>query len=399
MGKWPMVKLGEVLEHRKEFVLIDDLTEYKRCRVQLHAQGIVLRDLVPGAEIKTKKQQVCKAGDFLVAEIDAKVGGYGIVPDDLEGAIVSSHYFLFTVIEQKLDRRFLGYFTKTPYFQEQVTAQGSTNYAAIRPSHVLDYEISLPPLAEQRRIVAKIDALAAKIDEARVLRKQAGEEAEAVVSAKARDVLSKAATEVTPLSTWLDDPKGGIQTGPFGAQLGRGDFVPDGVPLLTIGNVQYSGLKTAPLIHVTEAKATQLGRYRAKEGDILFARMGTVGRCCVVPAEADGWLFNYHIIRVALDCKRIDPRYVHWSIRSSTDIEEYLEVNIRGATREGVNSKIVGGLPLRVPPLPEQRRIVARLDALQAQVDALKQTQAASAAELDALLPSVLDRAFKGEAL
>ena len=78
---WPMVKLGEVVRHRKEFITIDDLTSYKRARVQLHAQGIVLPDEVEGAAIKTKKQQVCRAGEFLVAEIDAKVGGFGKVPD------------------------------------------------------------------------------------------------------------------------------------------------------------------------------------------------------------------------------------------------------------------------------------------------------------------------------
>src|SRR5439155_2981321 len=110
MSEWPIVPLGEVLNHRKEFIKINDLKGYKRCRVQLNARGIVLRDQVPGAEIKTKKQQVCKAGEFLVAEIDAKLGGYGIIPPDLEGAIVSSHYFLFGINEAKLDRRFLGYF-------------------------------------------------------------------------------------------------------------------------------------------------------------------------------------------------------------------------------------------------------------------------------------------------
>src|ERR1039457_3072655 len=178
---WPTVRLGEVLWHRKEFITIEDLTNYKRPRVQLHVQGIVLRDEVPGALIKTKTQQVCRAGEFLVAEIDAKVGGFAIVPELLVGSIVSSHYFLFVIDESKLDRRFLGFFIRTPGFREQVAAQGSTNYAAIRPAHVLGYEIPLPPLAEQRRVVARIEELAAQIHEARALRHQATEEAEALI--------------------------------------------------------------------------------------------------------------------------------------------------------------------------------------------------------------------------
>src|ERR1044071_4952404 len=150
------VRLGEVLRHRKEFITIDDLTRYKRPRVQLHVQGIVQRDEVPGALIKTKTQQVCRAGEFLVAEIDAKVGGFGIVPESLDGSIVSSHYFLFVIDDTKLDRRFLDFFIRTPAFQEQVAAQGSTNYAAIRPAHVLGYKFPLPPLEEQRRVVTRI---------------------------------------------------------------------------------------------------------------------------------------------------------------------------------------------------------------------------------------------------
>ena len=117
---WETVPLGEVVKHRKEFIVIDELLQYQRCRVQLHAKGIVLRDLVAGAEIKTKEQQVCRAGEFLVAEIDAKVGGFGIVPDDLGGAIVSSHYFLFTIDEAHLDRRFSDFYVRTPAFREQV---------------------------------------------------------------------------------------------------------------------------------------------------------------------------------------------------------------------------------------------------------------------------------------
>src|SRR5437867_4102966 len=98
-----MVRLGELLTQRKEFIRIDDSQEYLRCRVQLHAKGVVLRDRVEGAVIKTKEQQVCRDGEFLIAEIDAKVGGFGVVPPELDGSIVSSHYFLFAVDADRLD--------------------------------------------------------------------------------------------------------------------------------------------------------------------------------------------------------------------------------------------------------------------------------------------------------
>jgi type I restriction enzyme S subunit len=58
-------QLASLLRYRAEFITINDLLDYKRCRVQLHTKGIVLRDVVSGAEIRTKKQQVCRAGDFL----------------------------------------------------------------------------------------------------------------------------------------------------------------------------------------------------------------------------------------------------------------------------------------------------------------------------------------------
>lgn len=155
-------KLGNVITHRKEFITIDNSVEYKRCRVQVNRKGIVLRDVIKGVAINTKKQQVCKEGDFLVAEIDAKVGGYGFVGKDLEGAIVSSHYFLFEVDESKLLSDYLAWLIKTDIIQEQITSKGSTNYAAIRPHHVLNFEIPLPSVAEQEVIVNRLNNINAE---------------------------------------------------------------------------------------------------------------------------------------------------------------------------------------------------------------------------------------------
>jgi len=123
----------------------------------------VLRQRLRGAEIRTKSQQVCKAGDFLVAEMDAKVGGYGFVPAELDGAIVSSHYFLFVVDQTKLFPAYLEVISQALILQQQIVAKGSTNYSAIRPSAVLGWQIPLPAMSVQKRIAANFEAIQSKL--------------------------------------------------------------------------------------------------------------------------------------------------------------------------------------------------------------------------------------------
>lgn len=171
-SKFPLVQLNQVLSHRKEFITINDVQTYKRCRVQIQGRGVVLRDEMIGKAIKTKKQQLCKINDFLVAEIDAKVGGFGIVPRELDDAIVSGHYFLFEIDKTKLLPEYLGIIVKQANFLKQVKSTGSTNYAAIRPYHVLGYQIPLPTLIEQDKIVNNYNK---KIKEAEKLQQQAND--------------------------------------------------------------------------------------------------------------------------------------------------------------------------------------------------------------------------------
>ena len=293
---WPRVKLGEVLRYRKEFITIDDLTIYKRPRVQLHVQGIVQRDEVPGALIKTKTQQLCHTGEFLVAEIDAKVGGFGIVPESLNDSIVSSHYFLFVVDESKLDRRFLDFFIQTPAFREQVAAQGSTNYAAIRPSHVLGYEITLPPLPEQRRIVARIEELAARIDEARTLRHQAGEEADTLVASETNALFTGEAMRRWPTKSLEEvaDIRSGVT---LGRRLAGRTIR---LPYLRVANVQDSHLDLAEMKEV-EVLESEADKWKLQRGDLLLTEGGDwdkLGRGTVWQDEIPNCIHQNHIFRV-----------------------------------------------------------------------------------------------------
>ena len=394
-----IVPLSEVLTQYQEYIQEPEARIYPKLSVRLYGKGVVLDAPVDGSTLKMRQHQIAKSGQVILSEIWGKKGAIGFVPAEGDGALCTSHFFLFDVHNDKIEPRYLQAIFTANYLEDQLNteAKGTTGYAAVRPKHLLAARIPLPSLQEQCHVVARIEELAARIEEARGLRREAAGEAEALINASARRLLATANAELTELRYWLDKSRDGIQTGPFGAQLGKQDFESTGVPLLSIGNIQYYGLKLSELKYVSEEKAQSLSRFSIKEGDILFARMGTVGRCCVAPQKAEGWLFNYHIIRVALDKARVDPRYIHWSIRASKDIENYLGEKIRGATREGVNSSIVGSLPVRIPSLSKQHHIVTFLDDLQAKVDALRQIQSETSAELDALLPSILDKAFKGE--
>jgi type I restriction enzyme S subunit len=387
---WPSMPLASAVQYRKGFIQIDDLETYKRCRVQLHAQGIVLRDTVPGAEIKTKKQQVCKAGDFLVAEIDAKVGGFGIVPDILDGSIVSSHYFLFEVNDNVLNRRFLDFFIRTPAFREQVAAQGSTNYAAIRPNDVLGYKIPLPPLPEQRRIVARIESLAARTREAIGLGHQTKDESEALVHANRNQVFRELHSQYSPerLDSVAACRLGKMLDPRFKTGIGS-------TPYLRNANIQWDRLDLSEVYQMDFTEEERI-EFVLETDDILVCEGGDIGKAALWGNEIPGCCYQKALHRIRCNRERIIPRFIlhhlfwaahegHWhELKTQTTIPHLTGVKLKA-------------YKVCVPPLSEQRRIVDYLDGLHAKVDALKKLQAETAAELAALLPSVLDKAFKGE--
>jgi len=379
-NSWPLIPLSEVIRHRKEFVRISDFETYKRCRVQLHAKGIVLRDTVPGSEIKTKEQQVCRAREFLVAEIDAKVGGFGVLPDDLDGSIVSSHYFLFQINHEKLDHRFLDYFVRTPSFMDQVAARGSTNYAAIRPQHVLEYHIPLPPLPEQRRIVARIDELAAKIAEARGLRQRGAEKVDAFVISVHMHLAGKRRKRLGEIIK-LDEEQVPVALDGAYPQCGVKSF--------------GAGLFPKPAISASET--TYRAFNRLYEGALVLSQVkGWEGAVAVCPANLAGWFVSpeYRTFRCVAGETR--PRYLAVLVRTEWFWGRLGRATRGvGARRERTRPEQFLNIEIPMPDFDQQRQG----EELFGHVNALKQFQAETAAELDAMLPSVLDRAFRGELL
>ena len=309
---WPTVSLAELLRLERRKVTVEPETLYQEIGIYCFGRGIFHKTPRTGFEVGDKDLFLMKEGDFILQVTFAWEGAVAIVSAAEDGMHGSTRYPTFRVDESRCSPQFLLNYFKTEEGQRQLVkicpgSAGRNRVLSIkRISEVL---VPLPPLGEQRRVVARIEELAAQIHEARTLRLQAAEETGALPTTEISRILEDLLKgELHPINTLGSGGENPIQIGPFGAQLHKTEFVEEGVPVLNVGNVWPDGLKVDHVDHVT---------------------------------------------------------------------------------KENVE--------LPVPPLPEQRRIVAELDALQAQVDALKRLQAETAAELDALLPAILDRAFKGE--
>jgi type I restriction enzyme S subunit len=106
--------------------------------------------------------------------------------------------------------------------------------------------------------------------------------------------------------------------------------------------------------------------------------------------------FQRHVAILKPNHGKVESRFV-WHMLQSSTVFKQAWASTTGSAQPTIPLRAIRKLPIPVPSLSEQRRIVAYLDGLQAKVDRLRALQAQTRAELDALLPAILDRAFKGE--
>jgi type I restriction enzyme S subunit len=172
-----------------------------------------------------------------------------------------------------------------------------------------------------------------------------------------------------------DDP---VQTGPFGAQLHASDYVDEGVPLILIRNVVNGRIVNEDIPRISRRKATELERYRLRPGDIVFSRVGSVGRAAVVRSEQAGWLVSGQMLRVRLENPEIETDYLAYVIASHW-FQKALASRLVGSTRKSINTEILQNLPLIVPPIVEQQKIAFILskvdDAIQNTDEIIAKTQ------------------------
>jgi type I restriction enzyme, S subunit len=161
-----------------------------------------------------------------------------------------------------------------------------------------------------------------------------------------------------------------VQTGPFGAQLHAGDYVDEGIPLILIRNVGDMNIDASNIPLISQEDAARLSMYRLREGDIVFSRVGSIGRIALCTNKEDGWLISGQMLRLRITNQNLDKKFAAYAFGCSS-ILTFTELQSVGSTRESINTEILRNMPLPLPPLPEQQAITNFLDRETGRIDTL----------------------------
>lgn len=393
---WPLVPLGEVARpvERPEVPIPGKL--YRQIGVRLWGESAYEREPIDGAATRYQKLSRVESGDIVVNKIWARNGSVAVVPSQLSGCYGSNEFPTFVPIREKLYPRWFHWYTKTKQCWNQCDemSQGTSGKNRIRPERFLEIQLPLPPVPEQRRVVAWIEELAAKIEEACTLRRKAAGEGELL--------LESYVSRLCRSPIWRTMTVGEL-VGQDSLRNGRSVKSSDDfgeVRCLTLsavrnGHIDISDNKIVPLT-LTEAEP-----FLIRKDDVFVVRGNGSKNLCgmagLVTEDTDSVIFPDLFIHVPLPKQLMLPEFfvAAWNSAATREVIEEKAKTTSGIWKVNQGHIISTGIP--VPPLSEQRRIVAELIALQAQVDGLKKLQTETAAELDAMLPSILDKAFKGE--
>ena len=165
---------------------------------------------------------------------------------------------------------------------------------------------------------------------------------------------------------WIDTTLGqvstSIQTGPFGSQLHQSDYSEHGTPVVMPKDLSGGRISTTSIARVSNSHIERLSRHKICPGDILYSRRGDVGRCAYASEMEEGWLCGTGCLRVTIDRKKADPKFVFYQLQTAKSIG-WVEKHAVGATMLNLNTSILSQTPILLPPIHVQSRIAGILSA------------------------------------
>ncbi|MCL4537071.1 MAG: restriction endonuclease subunit S [Nitrospirae bacterium] len=373
--------LADCLKQTRIPVQLEDNQEYLQVKVSLNGRGVSLRQKVLGTEVKTKNQFFIRAGQFIYSRIDARNGAMGIVPPDLDGAIVTGDFPVFEVNNKILDPTFFTYLTSCRAFIEtcKQASRGVTNRKRLKEAELLSISVDLPDLGEQKRLSSHLTRIERRMNTAADLCSQLSEEQDdllySLISEITKDAPLLPLNEVAPLirrkvkiENDVEYPELGIRS------FGKGTF------------------------HKPAIKGSELGNkelYEIHPGDLLVSQVfAWEGAVAVVQPENKGRFGSHRFVTCLCDTSRVLANYLRTYFLTPTGLAQLRSASKGAAGRNK---------PLSIPkfqrievPIPSIEKQL-RYNEIHELVFAARKLNAQTATELETLMPSVLDRAFKGE--
>ncbi|MCI0611298.1 MAG: restriction endonuclease subunit S [Anaerolineae bacterium] len=393
---WQTVPLGEVLTERKETPSPESLENgevsivskigFNEGKIELRADG------------KTRTGMIlARPGDLVVSGINATKGAIAVYPETARKPIAATiHYGAYIPNKERVSVQYLWWFLRSEAFRDIVRHHIPDGIKTeLKSKRFLAVPMPLPPLKEQQRILAHIESLAARVNEAQRLREEADYESSVLHGSFAAKALNEVSNAPKHNIGDICEVRGGIQKSP--ARLPH----LNPVPYLTVAHVQRNHIDVSSETRYFEVLPEELPRWKLEIGDLLNIEgngsADQIGRVALYRGELGTCVHQNHVIRARPHQEIILSEYLNMYLNSPLGQDE---VQKRSRTTSGLRTLSVGRIreiEIPIPPLDEQRRIVAYLDGLQAKVNALRELQSASGKELSALMPSILDKAFKGE--
>ena len=408
-NRFPLVPLSKVLKRVKEPVVIEDGTFYKRITVRHYGQGVLKRDELPGEKIGTKRQFLAHAGQLIISRIDARNGAFGIVPPELEGAIVTNDFWLFDV--QNALSEYLMLVLSSEPFQKywQTQSSGTTNRQRVSESSFLNTRIALPSITDQQVLLNKYNADMKKADESENQSKVLNDEIGSIIleytncSKSKKKSTNNALLKVKAFSKMIN----------WGTKLNANNISPKDLfsskqyRNVVLSSVAEVNPTTKYSEHIINEKITFLpmecisdvygeisemregtvanakGYTRFQENDILWAKITPCmqnGKCAIARHLENGYGYGsteYHVIRA--NKEKVLPEYLYCFLRTRL-VREVAQAYFSGsAGQQRVGADFLENLNIPLLPIRSddksqmtQETMVQQVFEVKAKIKALR---------------------------
>ncbi|WP_366183261.1 restriction endonuclease subunit S [Flavobacterium ovatum] len=437
---WKKYVLGDILKRKRTPEKIDSEKEYKLVTIKLYHKGVIPRSIVKGATIKSPMSSV-KSGDFVLSGIDARNGAFGIVPKELDGAVITNDFWCIEPDETKISKDFFLYITSTAFFDYicKQSSDGTTQRIRLQKDRFFNYEIALPSIEEQKEILKQLNNLSYikgsltselthQLDLVKQLRqsflreamqgklvkstntKETGQQLLKKIKAeKAQLIAEKKIKKEKPLPLIIEEEIP-FETPEHWAWCRLNeicDYIidcPHSTPQYTDMETEYFGIDTNCINdkgEITrlrglsrESYLDRIKRLIPKENDIVYAREGSIGLATFIPSDKNICLGQRVMLFRASNI--IKPKYLKFVVTDDEYKKRLLEKH-RGIGAKHVNVSDIKSSLIPLPPLHEQEQIVAKLEELMGFCDGLEQSIKESQGYNKILLQQVLREALQGE--